>query len=721
MPISWITFALTVAFLYLVLSVPGFTSLRALGLPRPLALACGPVAALSCAAILACIYPHFDIRATTMTLMPPLYAIALSLCLGALILKKTGKTLPKTSFAKNHGANKPEPNLSFTLLSAASYVIVAIVVAACALLEPLGTPDAIVFSHDNVRHFGQIECFTESGVWSSLSTTLYPDGYGAEFDPFGTTGFYPSTWHLVSAMAVDSLGTPVSFAANATNIVFSALIYPIGMFALISYLFPRRKDTILIGSVCTSAFTAFPWTVFGVWEVYPFAASLCLVPAVAASFIALVENRLNRMGTAPLVVTIIFGAIALALTQPSAIFTTAVFLAPFCLASIYRALERIAKDGKTPCRASYLGVLGFMLLIVALWSLACLLPPIKQAMSWSWNPVADPASAMIDAAFLSFAEPMPQIALALAVFAGCAYCMIARRRRWLIAAFCIACSMFVVAASLPNVPFKQILTGFWYTDYYRIAAFTAMFATPLASAGLAYVAHRVSQAITAWKRKAIRWGRIFKTGAKRNAQNPNPLTGKTPAIACIIVVMLFSVINFRTPITDHEGLYLDSPFARIRGMVTAHSTASPSNCYDSEKRAFVDKATEIVGSDALVINLPYDGSLYAFSTSDMNLYQRYMTGYESDGEAEASAQIRHSLYNVASDERTQQAIRSTGAEYVLILDRDEDDMARWFWKYDESEWGGIELVKDDTPGFEMILSEGEMRLYRIAPFDTPQD
>ena len=226
---------------------------------------------------------------------------------------------------------------------------------------------------------------------------------------------------------------------------------------------------------------------------YPFAAALCLVPAVAACFIRLVDFRNGHVGSAACLATIILGAIALVLTQSSAVFTTAVFLAPFCLAAIYHALCRMEKRGSITRRGTRAGTAAFALLIVALWALACILPPDQAGDVVVVGPRGRPANAILDAAFLSFAEPMPQIVLALAVFAGCAYCFRTKRRRWLVVAFCIACVMFALAAALPNVPAKQILTGFWYTDYYRIAAFAAMFATPLASAGLAHVARSITR------------------------------------------------------------------------------------------------------------------------------------------------------------------------------------------------------------------------------------
>ncbi len=38
-------------------------------------------------------------------------------------------------------------------------------------------------------------------------------------------------------------------------------------------------------------------------------------------------------------------------------------------------------------------------------------------------------------------------------------------------------------------------------------------------------------------------------------------------------------------------------------------------------------------------------------------------------------------------------------------------MQRWFWNYDESDWAASSFIRDDTPGFEVVLAEGDMRLY----------
>ena len=51
------------------------------------------------------------------------------------------------------------------------------------------------------------------------------------------------------------------------------------------------------------------------------------------------------------------------------------------------------------------------------------------------------------------------------------------------------------------------------------------------------------------------------------------------------------------------------------------------------------------------------------------------------------------------------AVLTTGAEYLLVLDRDVERMKELFFLYDPAVWEGIEGVVDETPGFEMVLSE----------------
>ena len=61
------------------------------------------------------------------------------------------------------------------------------------------------------------------------------------------------------------------------------------------------------------------------------------------------------------------------------------------------------------------------------------------------------------------------------------------------------------------------------------------------------------------------------------------------------------------------------------------------------------------------------------------------------------------------------ALESVGADYVLVLDDERVAADRaYLFTYDPALWQGILSIDADTPGFELVLSEGDMRLYRIT-------
>lgn len=43
----------------------------------------------------------------------------------------------------------------------------------------------------------------------------------------------------------------------------------------------------------------------------------------------------------------------------------------------------------------------------------------------------------------------------------------------------------------------------------------------------------------------------------------------------------------------------------------------------------------------------------------------------------------------------------------------------YLFTYGEGEqWRGIDSIRDDTPGFEVILAEGDIRLYKITAVES---
>lgn len=133
---------------------------------------------------------------------------------------------------------------------------------------------------------------------------------------------------------------------------------------------------------------------------------------------------------------------------------------------------------------------------------------------------------------------------------------------------------------------------------------------------------------------------------------------------------------------------------------------------DTEKK-FVDRVNELIDEDDVVLNLPYDGSMMAYGLSDLPVYYRSIAGYGRTNESEQGALMREQLSSLTTNEQVQEAVRETSADYVLIMANGEDQL-NFTSAYDPELWRGIESINENTPGFELVLSEGDKKLYRIV-------
>lgn len=97
----------------------------------------------------------------------------------------------------------------------------------------------------------------------------------------------------------------------------------------------------------------------------------------------------------------------------------------------------------------------------------------------------------------------------------------------------------------------------------------------------------------------------------------------------------------------------------------------------------------------------------------MNVYLRRIYPWP---QTEEGQYIANNLCNLATDSKVRDIVESLKARYVLMLDANgaEDDGSVISYMYDESQWQGILDITPDTPGFKLLLSQGDMRLYEIA-------
>lgn len=548
--------------------------------------------------------------------------------------------------------------------------------------------NTVVQSYDNVFHYEVVRALTDSTDWSLLHVSKYPAGSETALMVFGASGkFYPIGWHIIAAMVESFSGVGVPIATNAANFVFVALVFPIGVCSLIEEVFPCNKGLLVAGALSSTFLAAFPWSLLCSWPLFANLSSLCMAPAVMAAFIGMARPETTPLRERTVCATrFLVGSCALAVTQPNAVFSCAVFLAPYCVFCAFRLARGRRSDRPG---FSWLVAGATAVSIAIIWVIVSHLPPLQGAVQYYWPPISSKWQALVDFFLVAYPAQPAQILAAILIAFGAVRLLILGKHRWLLFSYLLSGVIYVVAASFGDTWLKHLLSGFWYTDPYRTAATAALCALPLLFVGLYSLVGVIL--------------RLAKTASIRHAR----------VLVLLGITCVLALINFG-PSYEVRGVgERETAYGFLGDKAWGFTTMNDYATLSSEKRDFLARVREIVG-DSLVVNQPYDGSLYAYSVSDLNTLYRDVSGYGGEGETNQSVAVRSSLDEVTTNPEVSEALDSMGAEYVLILERDVDHMQLFYVTFEPERWQGLLSIDDSTPGFEVVLSEGDMRLYRIV-------
>ena len=671
-----LSFALAVSACTLILFVPGFLAVRPWTRTLLMAIAIAPAASVSFYALAGALYSALGIPAGAPHVLCGTLVIstALFLCRVLYLRRKGGLPLARSVH-----------ELPWWWVSAA--VVGGFLFLFVYLRESAGA-DAVIQSYDNVFHYEVVRALTDSTDWSFLHVSKYPAGSDAALMVFESGGgFYPIGWHIIAALVESFTAVGVPIAANAVNCAFIAFVFPIGVVLLTDTLFPGNKRILIVSAFSALSLGAFPWSLLCSWPLFSNLSSLCMAPAVIAAFVKMTSiGKTPRIDRAVSAALFLVGSCALAVAQPNAIFSCGVFLAPYCV-SVAFGFAR-ARDGARP-RRSWLVAGAVAVAIAIVWVVASSLPPLQGAVQYYWPPISSMWQALVDFILVAYpVQPAQLMAAALIVF-GAIRLLVLGQHRWLVLSYLLSGGVYVVAASFGDTYLKHLISGFWYTDPYRTAATVALCSLPLLCVGLCGLFGAIVRLVRRVKSLPVQ--RLLVLGS-----------------ACAL-----ALVNFGPSYEVRGVLERETAFGLLESKAWGFTVMSDYATFSEAKRDFLARVRETVG-DSLVINQPYDGSLYAYSVSDLNTLYRDISGYGGDDETNLSVAIRTSLDEVASNGVAASAVTQTGAEYVLILERDVEHMSLFYTTFEPERWQGLLSIDDTTPGFEVVLSEGDMRLYRIV-------
>lgn len=683
--------------------LPGYLVSGFSRLPHTLRIACAPAISIGVYCVAATLYSKIGIPCSWLTLFLPFLVAGIVIAVVAAIVQRRSDTSNPCTL----------PDFVVYMDSRMSWITFAIYLICGLLLTAvvfLGNLDGLYeFSqrYDNVFHMGLIRTFLDTDAWSILNTSVYAGA--ADFEaPIDDIKFYPSAWHMICTMVIQITGVSVPYSENIVNMLFVSLVFPAGMFALMNILFPRNRAALLFGAITSFAFAAFPWKLMSWGPIFPNLAAMCAIPSIMATFMLMIGEDVPQRRRIWSGILFVFGCVGIALLQPNGIFTMAIFLGAYCFHRIGQSRpRRIGNINVSPHVMQAL----FVLLAILIWLGAYKAPFIHEIASFVWPAFSGKAEALRNIALLSFRETSPQLVLGIIVIAGFVLILLNKEKRWVVLPYLFMCVAYFIAATTDG-RVKQVLSGFWYTDPIRLGANIALFAIPLASYALACAYD------------ALR--RLIDSKAQTSSSEISSSASNTPSHSWISYVLGVSFVAVFALTVFYPGIDIEGKgvsTSALGGISEAiedcYSNGSvddgTDNVYDEDERLFIQKVKETVEPDAVILNEPNDGSGFLYGAEGMNIFYRYMYEYDRDDETEESHIIRQKLNQIGTDQSVQQAVDNVSADYILILDQNDDfDNSKHLWSYEEAHWLGFDSISDATEGLELVLSDGDMRLYKVA-------
>lgn len=682
----WLDFAFNCVVGVVLMVLPGAALLRQLRMGRFGLVTLSPVVSVALLVVASLVLPSAGIPCTWWSMLVAMLLPALVVFAARTVLRRTSAGVGEIVRTGPHvdgvlSIGRRELPLDWCCIAAA--LLAGMITCIAVYLMCIGSPDAFVQNYDSAFHVNHLREFMDSGNYSSFSG-----------------GFYPSAWHAYVASIASATGASPFLAANAANSVIAAVAYPLSAVSLLAVAFPDRGRRVLLGSLFCTSIAYYPWRIMLFGPLYPNVLSFSLMPAAVSCFIMLCSSDLAKAARVRYGLLFVMSGVALTLSQPNAVFSAGVFLVPFIVYRIYR----VSADQLKGARARSFALLFscfFVAFVVVVWVALASSEALRATVTYPRDSPLSLSDALKWAFHFSFVLRRPQFVAGLLVAIGAIALLLERGRRWIPVSYLVSVLLYVVAISCDG-HLREILTGFWYNDYHRLAAAVSVFAVLPLSTGLDCC---VGGAASLARRIAA---------GRRNPAQPSKREGAIGAACCGLVLLGVMVFNtFPLPFLPNSirAYGFDAVRFELRDMYNT----SEKGPLDDEELAFLDRVGEEIEEGAVVANQPYDGSVFAYASDGLNVvFDRYNPPSDED-----HVLLRTSLYDIETNQDVDDAVDELDVSYVLQLDAGDaetgmsDDATYYPHGYAAEGWRGINEIDENTPGFTLVLSDGDMRLYRI--------
>ena len=672
----WLSFVVCLVFGIVLLIVPGFLLTKLLGADRCVSAAFGPVASVALYNSLSVVFGALGVPCGLFSLV--VLPVAVLACV-YIATRARRAALCESLCMSPALSEKPfaRISLSWAGLCALASVACTLFVASVFYVPYLGSPDNLMCAYDNAYHLTRLRSFAESCNYSSLAG-----------------GYYPSAWHCLGALIMSTMGCSATLAAQAASLSFVFCAYSLGMSVLLGTLFPDKRRRVLLGSLFCACTWFFPWEILLYGPLYPNMASFSLMPAALAVFLRMFRENTILRERISCAVLFVLSLTAFVFAQPNTIFFSGIFVVPFLMRRIRETFVRVIKR-KGALAFGVAAEALFALLCVMIWVGALSLPFMQPLVNYERDVPLSFGGALTKLLTFQFVIWRPQYLLFILLLVGCLRTLTDHRGRWLVLSYGLIAFVYLASVSFSG-QLRGYISGFCYNDYCRTAACVCIVCVPLVANGIDFCIGLV--------------GLLARMVSKKFSRSDEK---------CIVLafqglsLIAIAAFNYFPLLVDWH--FTSWGFDTVSFETEASYQHEDNIYYEPKERAFVDEVKRIVGNE-LVFNQPYDGSVFSYAVNGLNVvFPRY--GFLEDGSDEYYLMIN--LCDVAKDDSVAAAVKRLGVRYVMQLDQGSSmtGMNKDGWTYDvgyePKEWIGINSIRDDTPGFKLVLSEGDMRLYQI--------
>jgi hypothetical protein len=558
-------------------------------------------------------------------------------------------------------------------------LVVAVAAVVVQYMIPVGGADRFTYNYDAMWHAAVIRHILLTGDASSLDTGLLD----------GTSGshYYPAAWHSLVALTMQLTGSSITVAINASIIVLFALVWPLGAGVLAVRIFGRSR-LVVLGSVGTAAlFAAFPSHYLDFGPLYSNLLSFAIAPVCLAFLLPLLDiarwrRGLRRRTLTEGAVVVVATLVAFVFAQPNSIFTLAVILLPPAYVLVFRLVR-----GRLPARrwASWTAVAVFTVVWITAWIVVHDSAALHRTVAVDWPAQVSTLRALAGFALQATEFVRPQIELAVLIAIGIVVALRTRGARWVVVSYGLLGILYVLDAGVGGGPgsFRDYATGFWYHDHTRLAAALVLLAAPLVGAGLRGV---------------------FSTAGRLLSRRRIPRLVATIAAVVVVAGIATTMLSGLTG----AALAVRRDYLHQTTEVDRYQWMNP------EKASFLAAVREAVASGSRIANNPYDGSGLAYAFDSMPVVFSTMPGNWIGTATPDQVTVATRLDSLAADQSICSAVHREGIGYVLALAPAPTlQTPRLSAGYSPEFWRGL-VIQPDTPGFELVLSRGDMSLYRIT-------